>query len=187
MQLASMAAGSKQLGSLAALARGGIGGSAGRLAGTAVRASPYAIAGGLASSGIAGALGAGESAGGQAGNIAGTLGGAVGGMALGRVIGGGIGAFLGGPIGVALFSTLGGVVGQIVGDKMFGDSITDTAVSANDTIYSDREKAAAETASLNSKVAELVDHQRAANSINAQALNYQRDTSRNIKNLPVPN
>ena len=187
LQLAQLASQSKQLGSLAALARGGIGGTAGRFAGMAVRATPYAIAGGLASNGIAGALGAGDSAGGQAGNVAGAIGGAVGGMALGRVIGGGIGAFLGGPVGIMLFSTLGGVVGQIVGDKMFGNDVTDTAVSANDAIYSDNEKKAAETASMNSKISELVDYQRAANSINAQALNYQRDTSRNIKNLPVVN
>lgn len=187
MQIAALVASTKKLSRLAADARGSIGGTAGRYAGMAVKASPYALAGGLASSGIAGALGAGDSAGGQAGNVVGALGGAVGGAALGRVVGGGIGAFLGGPIGVALFSTLGGVVGNIVGDKLFGDSVEDTAVSANDTIYSDREKAAAETASLNSKVSELVDYQRAANSINAQALNYQRDTSRNIKNLPVPN
>jgi hypothetical protein len=70
---------------------------------------------------------------------------------------------------------------------MFGNDVTDTAVSANDAIYSDNEKKAAETASMNSKISELVDYQRAANSINAQALNYQRDTSRNIKNLPVVN
>lgn len=132
-------------------------------------------------------LGQAQSNGGTAGNIAGSIGGAVGGAALGRVIGGGIGAFLGGPIGIALFSTLGGVAGQVIGDKLFADGVTDTAVSANDTIYTDREKAAAETASLNAKVAELVDYQRAANSINAQSLTYQRDTSRNIKNLPVVN
>jgi phage tail tape-measure protein len=108
-------------------------------------------------------------------------------MALGRVIGGGIGAFFGGPIGVALFSMLGGVAGQAIGDKMFGDDVTSTAASANDAIYSDKEKAAAQTATLNSKVQELVDYQRAANSINSQSLTYQRDTSRNIKNLPLPN
>ena len=56
-----------------------------------------------------------------------------------------------------------------------------------DDYYYSKEKAAAETAKLNSQVAELVDYQRAANSINVASLNYQRDTSRNIKNLPVPN
>jgi hypothetical protein len=186
MQLAHMAAGSKQLGGLAALARGSIGGTAGRFAGMAVKSSPYAIAGGLASGGIAGALGAGDSTGGAVGNVVGTVGGAVGGMAAGRVLGGAIGAFFGGPVGIALFSTLGGVVGQVVGDKLFGDKVKDTAASANDEIYSANMKQADDTAKLNSQVSELIDQQRAANSINVQALAYQRDTSRGIRNLPLP-
>jgi predicted lipid-binding transport protein (Tim44 family) len=142
------------------------------------------IVGGAAAEAV---MGPAQTNAGTAGNIAGSVGGAVGGMALGRVIGGGIGAFFGGPVGVALFSMLGGVAGQAIGDKMFGDDVTSTAASANDVIYSDKEKAAAQTATLNSKVQELVDYQRAANSINSQSLTYQRDTSRNIKNLPMPN
>ena len=106
-------------------------------------------------------------------------------MAAGRILGGVLGAWAG-PVGVAIGSTAGGIMGQFIGDKLFGDDVTDTAVSANDTIYSDKEKAAMETANLNAKVSELVDYQRAANSINAQALTYQRDTSRNIKNMPLP-
>jgi phage tail tape-measure protein len=107
-------------------------------------------------------------------------------MAAGRVLGGAIGAFFGGPVGIALFSTLGGVVGQVVGDKLFGDKVKDTAASANDEIYSANMKQADDTAKLNSQVSELIDQQRAANSINVQALAYQRDTSRGIRNLPLP-
>lgn len=142
-----------------------------------------AIIGGTAAQAV---MGDAQTNAGTAGNIAGSIGGGVlGGMAAGRILGGVLGAWAG-PVGVAIGSTAGGIMGQFIGDKLFGDDVTDTAVSANDTIYTDREKAAAETASLNAKVAELVDYQRAANSINAQALNYQRDTSRNIKNMPLP-
>jgi hypothetical protein len=123
---------------------------------------------------------------GTAGNIAGSIAGGVGGSFAGRFLGGMLGTWAG-PVGIAIGSAAGGVIGQLLGDKLFGDDVTDTAVSANDTIYSDNEKRVAETARLNASVTELVDQQRAANSMNAQALNYQRDTSRNIKNLPLPN
>jgi hypothetical protein len=173
--LMSTRAGRRGIAGLAGAAR-----PAGSMASAAVKASPYALAGGLGSAGIASALGAGDSTAGTIGNVAGSLGGA----ALGRIMGGAFGTALGGPVGTFIGATIGGVAGQVLGDTLFGDKIKDTAMGANDEIYNSKVKQAEETSKMQSTLAELADYQRAANSINAQSLVYQRDTSRTIKNIP---
>jgi len=147
-----------------------------RLGSTVVRGGVGAVAGGMAADAVVGDAKTGA---GTAGNIAGSIAGGLGGMALGRVLGGVLGAW-GGPIGIAIGSAAGGIIGQVIGDK-FGDDITNTAISANEQVALGVAKQGDVAKDLNEKVAELIDYQRAANQINAQGVNYQRDTSRNIK------